>query len=109
MPAPRRPVSGGNCRLVRDVLLGRRLPLLQVTQDFRRLVIQRADESVIRAAAFEPDPFIADQQYAGEAPHLRERGVCLVAVGTKGGDVPVDAVPAQWLAGARQRLPGRER
>jgi hypothetical protein len=83
--------------------------LLQVAQDFRRFVVEGAHQALVGAAAFEPHAIIPDEQYPGQAPRLGERRVRVVAAGAERSDRPVDAVTAQRLAGAGQRLPGKVR
>ncbi len=90
-------------RLVGDVLFGGCLGLLQIPEDFGGFVVQGAHQAVVGASAFEPHAVVTDKQHPGQAPHLGERRVGLVAAGAERRDIPVDAVTAQRLARAGQR------
>ena len=76
------------------VHLRRRGPLLEVAEDLRRLVVQRAHEPVVGTPALQPDPLVALDQPAGEPAHVGQRAVRLffVAQRAEGVDVPVDPV-----------------
>ena len=74
---------------VRDVLLGRRGPLLQVGQDFGVLVVKRADQAMRAASALEPHLTVALGEPPGEPFGLRDEWR---TVGAERGDVPVDAI-----------------
>jgi hypothetical protein len=84
-------------RRVGNVALGRRGPLLQVAEDLRRLVVERAHLAVLGAAAHQPDVPVLLGEIGGEAAYRRQRplGVLDVAVRAVGRHVAVQPVAAQ--------------
>ena len=86
---------------VGDVFLGRRGPLLEVGEDLGRLVIERPDESVLGATAFEPDLAVARGQPPRQATHVGQGlvGSLGVAVGAERVDVTVSSEVSQRHTG----------
>ncbi|MBB4934647.1 hypothetical protein F4561_005467 [Lipingzhangella halophila] len=97
---------------VRYVLLGGRGPLLQVLQDLRALVVERAHQAVRGAAPFQPHPAAAFGQPAGQPGDLGQGAVRLGVVALRAERVHIaqDPIPAQahasghWLPPFAQLL-----
>jgi hypothetical protein len=96
---PVAPVVGG-------VLLGRRGPSLEMAQDLDRLVVEGADQAVLRAAALQPHPAgPVDREPPRQPPDLLQRThrVGLVTGRAERADVAMDPHVSQRHTGAVHR------